>query len=56
MSCLIEEVNCTEPSPSVSIPWLHLKKLVVKIAEWPIGMTYNLATILLSNGELPNSS
>jgi hypothetical protein len=24
-SYLNEEVNCTEPSPSVSNPWLHLK-------------------------------
>ncbi len=26
-SCLNEEVNCTEPSPSVRVPWFVIPKL-----------------------------
>ncbi len=37
-SCLIEDVNCTEPSPSVSVPWPEWRIVQVRhsrVGSWP---------------------
>jgi hypothetical protein len=39
-SCFNEEVNCTEPSPSVGVFWLMPFKFVFEVRKLLLGMMY----------------